>query len=232
MFKSLLKLFPAHARNTECVLCGLPTREEFCAGCYSDLPWNSTACVRCALPLRGDSLNNCSACSKNPVTADYTVAAMRYEFPIDALIRRFKYDEALFLARPLSDLLVTHIQQASLRLPSAILPVPLHSNRLRERGFNQSLEIARILSRKLGIPISSAMQRTRDTRHQSGLNAIQRRKNLRFAFRVRNERLPTSMAIVDDVMTTGTTINMISNQLRRHGVEEIQAWCIARAGGN
>lgn len=176
MFKRILKLFSATVRNTERVLCGLSTRSAFCPGCYTDLPWNFTACARCALPMIDHRFNTCAVCNKTPVAFDRAVTAMRYEFPVDTLIQRFKYEEALYLARPLAELLVTRIQQAELSLPCAILPVPLHVNRFRERGFNQSLEIAHILSGKLGIPVSGAVRRTRDTPHQSGLNAIQRKK--------------------------------------------------------
>ncbi len=136
----------------------------------------------------------------------------------------------LHLAPALSKLLLDAVLQANLEKPEALLPVPLHTARLKERGFNQSIEIARILSHAMDIPLlTTVIQRQRDTPYQSGLAASQRRKNLRNAFIATTTRLPESVAIVDDVMTTGTTAHTIASLLRNHGVKHMTVWAISRA---
>ncbi|MEE8118035.1 MAG: ComF family protein, partial [Gammaproteobacteria bacterium] len=203
---------------------------EFCADCYADLPWNNPACVRCALPLATQYSTTCPACARRLPAFDRSIAAVRYEFPVDVLVRRFKYNGMLHLAPSLSKLLLDAVLLANLEKPEALLPVPLHTARLKERGFNQSIEIARILSRAMDIPLlTTAIRRQRDTPFQTGLVASQRRKNLRNAFVATTTHLPESVAIVDDVMTTGTTAQAIASLLRNHGVKHMTVWAISRA---
>ena len=115
-------------------------------------------------------------------------------------------------------------------LPEAILPVPLHSTRLRERGFNQALELARPMAQALALPLLiHHSQRTRATVAQTSLSAKQRRKNIRGAFQVTQPLPARHIAIVDDVMTTGQTINELAKTLRKAGATHIDVWVCARA---
>jgi ComF family protein len=114
-------------------------------------------------------------------------------------------------------------------LPEVLIPVPLHVHRLRQRGYNQALEIARHLSRQLQIPLDTySCQRVLDTPHQQGLSATERKRNLKQAFRVNKPLGYRHVALIDDVMTTGTTLNILAALLRRQGVERIDNWCLAR----
>jgi ComF family protein len=140
-----------------------------------------------------------------------------------------KYHRQLPVARLLGRLMTEHISNTSIVMPQALVPVPLHVSRLRQRGFNQSIELFLPVARAMGIPLlREVVIRHRATSSQVGLSRSQRRRNLRGAFVVR-ESLPEHVAIVDDVVTTGTTVNELARVLRRAGVERIDVWSVARA---
>ncbi|MEH6357684.1 MAG: phosphoribosyltransferase family protein [Pseudomonadales bacterium] len=123
-----------------------------------------------------------------------------------------------------------HHRYAKSALPDMIIPVPLHKRRLRERGFNQAQEIARICAKRLSLPLNSQQcQRDKHTSHQLGLSAIERHRNMRKAFSSKVFKPNMRIALVDDVMTTGTTFHELSSCLRNAGCEEVHLWCIARA---
>jgi len=153
------------------------------------------------------------------------VAVYAYAFPLDRLIQALKFDERLLLA----DFLAAALQPDAGQLPDALIPMPLHSARLRERGHNQSLELARALSRRLGIPVwMEAAQRLRDTPPQASLPWKARQKNLRGAFACAPHVAGKRIAIVDDVMTTGASLNELARALKRAGATEVEAWVVAR----
>ena len=156
--------------------------------------------------------------------------------PLDGLITQLKFNGRLVNARTLGRLLVNKLQaeqgqaHQSFVLPGAILPVPLHSTRLRERGFNQALEIARPVAQALKIPLlTNVCERSRATAEQSTLPARQRKKNVKGVFQVTRSPNTEHIAIVDDVMTTGQTVNELSKVLRQAGVRCIDVWVCARA---
>jgi len=156
-------------------------------------------------------------------------APFLYRTPVDALLRAFKFQGRLVHVRVLARIMSDHVQASGSRLPDLLVPVPLHPSRLRERGFNQAVELARLIGRALAIPLDTqTCQRIRLTSAQSGLTATERRRNLRNAFYVRPMDLPRSLAIVDDVMTTGATVASMAQALRRQGVERIEVWVCAR----
>ncbi|MDP2878197.1 MAG: ComF family protein [Sulfuricella sp.] len=210
-----------------CALCGASTLNQLlCAGCDADLSHYSTpACPVCALPALGDQV--CGACLQHPPAFDRTLAAFSYNFPIDRLLHAFKYSGNLalieILAKPLAELAVGHPK------PDLLLPMPLHPSRLKERGLNQSLEIAKPISRWLDIPLAAeACRRTRDTPTQAGLKLRERRRNVRGAFACDLDLRGKSVAVLDDVMTTGATLEEISRALRLRGATTISAWVVAR----
>ncbi len=224
--KQLLdQLLPRH-----CVLCGLFSGcENLCPPCAAELPYNTCACAQCGLPLPAQPDKVCGACLKKPPPWDETVAGLKYQFPVDRLVCRFKYNRNLACGQALGGVLLEAIHNKSGPRPQAIVPVPLHRSRLFTRTFNQAHMLAQQLSRSLGIPVHhTLLTRTRRTRAQSGLDSSQRRKNVRGAFDCHQHGLK-QVAIVDDVMTTGRTLEECTRSLKRAGAESVTAWVTARA---
>ncbi len=219
------QLLPRH-----CVLCGLFSgSENLCPPCAAELPYNTCACARCGLPLPAQPDKVCGACLNKPPPWDDTVAGLKYQFPVDQLVCRFKYNRNLACGQALGGVLLEIIHNKSGPRPQAIVPVPLHRSRLFTRTFNQALMLAHQLSRPLEIPVHHALLiRTRRTRAQSGLDSSQRRKNVRGAFACYRHDLK-HVAIVDDVMTTGRTLEECTRSLKRAGAESVTAWVAARA---
>ncbi len=224
--KQLLdQLLPRH-----CVLCGLFSGcENMCPPCSAELPHNSSACALCGLPLPAQPDRICGACLKKPPPWDGTVAGLNYRFPVDQLVCRFKYNRNLACGQVLGESLLKAIHNRSGPLPQAIVPVPLHRSRLFTRTFNQAHMLAHQLSGPLKIPVRHALlRRNRRTRAQSGLDSSQRRKNVRGAFDCHRHGLK-HVAIVDDVMTTGRTLEECTRSLKRAGAKTVTAWVAARA---
>ncbi|HEY5994310.1 MAG TPA: double zinc ribbon domain-containing protein [Gallionellaceae bacterium] len=208
-----------------CLLCGAMSRHgAWCAACNASLPYlNGARCPVCALPTPDDA--PCGRCLKKQPMFDRTVAAFSYGFPLDRLVQALKFNEQLHLARGLADQLSLRVA----KLPDCIVPMPLHPARLRQRGHNQSLELARRLARRLDIPLlSGACERVRDTPPQSELKWKEREKNMRKAFRCVENFSGKHVAMVDDVMTSGASLNELALALRRGGAREVSAWVIAR----
>lgn len=150
-----------------------------------------------------------------------------YDFPADRLIQHLKYQEKLTVAPLMGDLLAAHWQG---HLPDMWLPMPLHNNRLRERGFNQAVEIARALAAATAVPMQPDWAtRERDTPSQAGLKRNARRKNLRGAFACKPQVAELHIGIVDDVMTTGSTLNALAEALKQAGAKEVSCAVVARA---
>lgn len=216
-----------------CVLCGANSKisQDLCDDCKNDLPWIKKSCLHCAQPLES-IVTECGECLKNPPTYDNTHALFFYASPIDKLILRLKFHHQLLYARVLGELFAEKLIKIYYEksLPEIIIPVPLHRSRLRQRGFNQSLEIAKPISKKLKIPIDiKHCQRIRATEAQSLIPATQRYQNVKSAFAIAKNFSVKYVAIIDDVMTTGNTVNELSKQLRKNGVEKIDVWCCARS---
>jgi ComF family protein len=214
-----------------CILCGDPARQEIdlCKACQQELPWLTQMCERCALPLT--NATTCGACLYQPPPFDKTLALWHYQQPVDHFITNLKFNHQLVYARLLGELLAQRLQQHYQQhaLPECIIPVPLHTKRLRERGFNQALEIARPIAKQLKIKLDfKNCQRTRATEAQSALPAKHRHKNVKDAFAIKNKFHARHVALIDDVITTGHTITELSHALRKHDVEQIDVWCCAR----
>ena len=208
-----------------CLLCGAASHDgAWCAPCDAALPYlTEPHCPVCALPTLHGAV--CGHCLKRPPQFDRTVAAYAYAFPLDKLVQALKFHEQLLLARQLAHKLAQRVTIS----PDIIIAMPLHPARLRERGFNQSLELARRISRLLEIPVDShACQRVRDTPPQSTLPWKERGKNMRQAFTCTENLAGLHVAIVDDVMTSGASLNEVAQALRRAGALEVSAWVVAR----
>jgi len=157
---------------------------------------------------------------------EHCEAIYHYGFPLDVLIQHCKYSGAQELADLFAEALSEHL--ADLPRPDLIIPMPLHPARLRERGFNQALEIARRLGDRLNLPFSHACRRVRDTPPQAGLDLKERKRNLRGAFACDEDLTGKRIALLDDVMTSGSSLNELANAARRAGAVEISAWVVAR----
>ncbi|MCW8972512.1 MAG: phosphoribosyltransferase family protein [Gammaproteobacteria bacterium] len=149
---------------------------------------------------------------------------------MDHLLQRLKFNHRLELAPLLGGLMAEAVQEVAGTLPELLLPVPLSPARIGERGYNQALELARIVSSRLATPLDwQHCQRVRHTVAQTSLKRDERQSNLRGAFAVRGE-LPSHVAIIDDVVTTGATVSEFAKTLRQAGVREVEVWACARAG--
>lgn len=217
------RLLPAQP----CFLCGAPTHDGLCcSACRADLPQQATpCCTACALPLPAHGV--CGRCLRTPPAFAHTVAAFRYAFPLDRMIRALKFDECLILADFLADALAARVDEN----PDFLLPLPLHPARLRARGFNQSQLLAARLSRTLHIPLlAHAATRVRDTLPQSSLPWRKRGRNMQraFALAAGTDVRGMHVTIVDDVMTTGASVEALARLLKQAGAKRVSAWVVAR----
>lgn len=213
-----------------CLLCGAPGADgmDLCAACAAELPRNLRCCARCALPL-AEPAALCGDCQRHPPPWDAAWTPFRYGWPLDHLETRFKFGRDLAAGRAL--VAAWQHEPMPLPVPQLLLPVPLHVRRLRQRGYNQALELARPLAGHLGVPLRhDLLQRARGTAAQTELDAVARRRNVRGAFAVRaGATLPAHVAILDDVMTTGATLAECARTLKRAGVARVDVWALARA---
>lgn len=218
-----------------CCLCEHPSDQDLdlCSMCAKLLPRCEDRCYRCGLRLQAD--NNpifCQGCHENPPKFDRLCSLFDYQSPALNLITGLKFGRQLALGKVLGELLASAINlkwyHDKNAFPEAVIPVPLHKSRLRYRGFNQSLELLRPLKKQTQIEISACCRRVKPTRTQSGLKAEFRRQNLKNAFDIIKPIDFKHVAILDDVVTTGSTVNSLSNTLKNAGVEQIDVWCICR----
>lgn len=207
---------------------------DLCTACLSGLPWLRAACARCARPLPAPA-SACGLCLRRPPPQAGTVAAFLYEAPLDRLLPRLKFHQDLAAGRSLALAMAPAFAPtlADAPPPEALLPLPLHRSRLRRRGFDQTLELARPLARALDLPLRpDLLRRQRATAPQSRLDAAARRRNLRDAFSVvpprRGRALPAHVVLFDDVMTTGATVQSAAQALLRAGVARVDVWVCAR----
>jgi ComF family protein len=209
-----------------CFLCRGASAGLLCAACEADLPALAAPhCPRCALPSpHGEP---CGRCLARPPSFDATTAALAYAFPADALVHALKFRGELALAPLLGEFLERALRAAPPSPVACIAPVPLSARRLRERGFNQALEIARSLARRARIE-PALLERTRDTPAQFDLPWRERQRNVRGAFHVPRDLSGVSVAVVDDVMTTGATLEEIARTLKAAGAARVVNWVVAR----
>lgn len=220
-----------------CVACLHPNAiNGLCGACQRDLPVNHWSCKACALPLPWAANNHlCGQCLTAPPPFSRAVIPWRYQFPVDSMIGRYKYNRQRKFARPLiaglGQKLETQLAIGHLPRPDLLIPAPMHPQRRRSRGFNQAQEIAEELGSKLRVPVAGGLvRRTRNARSQRELNRHERLNNLRGLFAIQGQ-VPSRVAIVDDVVTTGATARALSELLRQHGARDIQIWALARTPG-
>ena len=226
---------PLHALQAwllppRCLLCGAPGAGglDLCAGCAADLPRNQRCCARCALPLPTPAVL-CGECQRRAPPWDAAWAPFRYGWPLDRLETRYKFGRDLAAGRTLATLWTR--EPMPVAMPDLLVTVPLHVKRLRQRGYNQALELAKPLARQFAVPLRhDVLRRQRATAAQTELDAHARRRNVRGAFELNTvAALPAHVAVLDDVMTTGATLAECARTLKRAGVARVDVWALARA---
>ncbi len=253
LFNKLKNWLKTRLRN-DCLLCGADILEyygsessadvvvDFCAQCRNQFTANLYCCTTCSIPLKETGNNHyteliCGHCQKQMPLWTMALTSFTYEYPVDRLLIALKYQRridyakslALFLKRDVE--LVYDFDNASAAKPDCIVPVPLHVIRESFRGYNQATLLAHELSKELKLPLNNRLiSRKRHTPQQSRLSKKQRAKNLRHAFEVNaQEPIPQYVALLDDVMTTGSTAHAVTKTLLDAGVKRVDVWCIARA---
>jgi len=253
---SLLQRISRHLLPSSCILCGQANSEHtnLCQLCRHSLPFIQHGCSRCALPFpasvtstntHASSCKLCGRCQHHPPYFDQIFAPLTYEFPTDHLMNRFKHQGKFACGALLCDLLIDYLKDSPAqnsieqkKIPATvadfIVPIPLHWQRQFHRGFNQADWIARRISRQLQIPINQRLvSRIAHTPSQQGLNRKQRLNNLRESFQIRpsqrnNIVREKTILLVDDVMTTGSTFNIIAKLLKANGAAKVMGACLAR----
>lgn len=217
------------------MLCGLAAgKRPVCIGCANDLPWIQPACARCGAALPATLPGNCCAvCVPKLPRGVRVISALAYAYPVEHLITAAKYrrrqDLADALGYLLADYLLSPDVAASLSVPNVLLPVPLHRWRFMMRGFNQADEVAQAVSRKLHIPLLPELaRRIRSTQPQTRLSGRARLRNMRQAFAADDRVQGCSIAIIDDVFTTGATAIALANAVLAKGSANVQIWSVAR----
>lgn len=215
-----------------CLICGRHGRIglDCCSGCEADLPVIDSLCLRCGLPLQAVA-RACGRCTRRSPAFDRTWPGFAYAGSLERLVHRFKFHRDLAAGRVLAGLTARRLAAMGAYRPQALVPVPLHWRRQLWRGFNQSRMLADDLSRQLGgIPVAPMLRRSRPTPAQSNLPAASRGANVRGAFIARRPACRLRhVALVDDVMTTGTTLDACARALNKAGVERVEVWVVARA---
>lgn len=205
-----------------------------CIDCQKHLPWHTQPqCPQCGLL----SFNNqiCGHCLKSPPDFDATYSLFTYDFPLDALLHRYKYGSMLNLSHSFANLMASHLLQNHINTQEIdlIIAMPMHKKRLQERGFNQALEIAKLVSSQLKIPLDyQCCQRNKLTPPQASLPLKERIKNIRGVFSL-NEKPASKLAglriaLIDDVMTTGASLNELAKTIKKAGASHVECWVIAR----
>ena len=218
-----------------CLLCDEQTDSisPICTPCESELPWLIDPCECCALPMPMSGLT-CAQCTRQPPAFNDVIVPWQYDFPIDALVTRFKHQGKWPLGRLLTELLaqnLLHRFEEGLQRPDVLIPVPLSSKRMRQRGYNQAAMIAHWLGEGLKLPVNERLlKRVKETPAQQGLDAKARKRNLQGAFALTGPSTVTDLhiALVDDVLTTGSTADALARLLNQAGARRVDVYCLAR----
>lgn len=223
---------PAFFSGSRCFLCSGPSNghETICRACLNDLAYNTDACPACAKPNTASRL--CVGCLSQPqIFIDNIRALFQYHYPVNRLIQHMKFNQGIDIANHLGGMLGELFLKHNTVMPDCIIPVPLHSRRLIARGYNQSVELARPLSRQLGVNLDTySCKRVRATMPQADLPAKKRKQNVRNAFSVSTKINYNYVLLVDDVVTTGSTVNELARIISLAGVRRIDVLAVARAG--
>ena len=215
-----------------CVLCHHYHQDAFavCRPCATLLVRIEHGCSTCRLPLMDEQVLQCGRCIKKKPAFDKVLSRYSYEEPLRTLLHEFKYQEALCLRTFMVELMLEALPTAY--QPNCLVPVPMHHKRLRERGFNQAAELAKLLSKRIKVPLDLTLcEKIINTAAQVNLNSKQRVRNLQKAF-IANRNNHQHITLIDDLLTTGSTANALAIALKKQGVARVDVWCLARTPGD
>jgi ComF family protein len=204
--------------------------QDLCLACEHELPYLTHGCKFCAVELPKVDDKICGKCLAEPPPFRATIGLWQYKSPVDYLIAGLKFHRNLLYAKLLGSMLLNRLRNIYMLVkPEVIIPIPLHNKRLQERGFNQSLELSLPIAKGLKIPVDIiSSQRVKPTIAQSLIHADQRQANVKNAFKISRPMRYKYVAVLDDVITTGSTVREFSMALRNAGVEKIDIWCVAK----
>jgi len=205
-------------------------KHGLCSDCLQSLPWHTAAkCPQCGLLSDG---HICGHCLQSAPSFDATHALFSYDYPLDRLLQNYKYKESLHLADTFAALFINNLLDPAPNIHAQtdlIIPMPMHRERLKQRGFNQALEIARLISKNRNIKLDfTSCLRTRLTPPQASLPLKERIKNIKGVFQCDKNLQGLNIALVDDVMTTGASLNELAKTLKQAGAAHVECWVIAR----
>ncbi len=202
-------------------------QQTFCESCQQRLRPVEHPCRLCGLENQTND-DACAVCLYDPPRWQRMIAPLQYQGLTRELMMQFKFSQSLHFANSLLQTIIHHFPGQPAK-PEVLLPVPLHHNRLIERGYNQAFEIGRLMSLIIDIPVDTqTLVRVRDTEAQVGLTAHGREKNILKAFACNNQKNYRHVAVIDDIVTTGSTANEVTKTLHRAGVETVEIWSLAR----
>ena len=241
MQKLLDFLYPSQCQLCDCRETLQQTGFQYnylCEPCYNDIQHNSDACALCAIPLNTASINTsqssaniCGHCTKSPPLYDTSWSPFIYAQPLEWRIQELTFNAKLHFASLLSSLMMDNFPpHLIINKPDIIIPMPLHPQRLKQRGFNQSHLLVKPIAKHLNLSIDiKSSLRIRDTEHQTGKNARQRKQNIKNAFTFNNKKNYQHAVIFDDVITTGSSVSELTKTLKQAGIKRVDVWCLARA---
>lgn len=216
------------SKNNICVLCSLHQSRSrtCCKSCLNDLPWIQHSCYQCGIPLVSNALR-CGQCLKTPPPYQRVYTACLYQFPIDQLISATKYQGRVEYIPLLTELFLEKTQLD--QIPDVLIPVPIHRQKMSQRLFNHTALMAKLLGKALDIPIDlKLLIKSTATPAQHQLSKKQRLKNLKGSFSLTRNHCYSHIAIIDDVMTTGSTLHEIATLLQAAHDCRVDGWMIAR----
>lgn len=219
-------------RQHHCLFCGAKCKSHYrvCDPCYQDLPWVGSHCIYCSRPICADQNSICGQCITQKHPYNNILTPFYYQPPISTFITSLKFKGEFNLAKVLANLMLPALTKhyGDHVLPEILIPIPLHNKRLYDRGFNQCIEVGKYLSRELGVTLSRRTGiRVQHTPAQHLLKMKKRKNNLKNAFAVNIKDKKKRVVVLDDVITSGTTINSFCYELKKHGIDHIDVWCIA-----
>ena len=225
------KISPNHVRAENDAL--QANTQAVCRACLEDLPWHpANSCPQCGLE---SSAMVCGSCLNSPPDFDAAHAVFLYQFPIDAMMQRFKYGNSLNIGDSFGQFLSKKINLVSSNLNhiDVVIPMPMHPARIKARGFNQALEIAKVLTKNCKEKLDfKSVERIILTPPQASLPLKERVKNIKGAFKVKADKPDKiqgkRIAIVDDVMTSGASLNELAKTLKEAGAAHVECWVVAR----
>ncbi len=229
MRQKLLSITQTLRLPSICTLCNQFHKNSLavCTACVEYIQPLGFACRCCAYPLPDEGYMVCGQCIKKPPAFDNALVHYIFEEPLRSLLHQFKYHNGLYLTSFLGQLMLQAVQKQDVTA-QCLIPVPMHPRRLKQRGFNQAVVLAKFLAKKLNLTYDlSSCQKIINTAPQVSLDSEQRKKNLRNAFRV--TPLPYQhVVLIDDLLTTGSTANELARAIKKTGVKRVDVWCCAR----